>query len=241
MNRAVNGDLVAIEILTTSTDDPHDAIVPVISSNNNNSTSSSMTRDDNAVEVSADTAEPTAELLEGLVPSSSSTALGKQRITFYGRIVGIIKRNWRQYAGSLDVGHPIATETEMISSENAMTGAYDSSSVLFTPIDKSIPKILITTRRLEELVGQRLLVCIDQWPADSRYPLGHYVRVLGKEGDKSVETQVILHEYDVPHSEFTPAVMACLPAPGTFRSAYFTYLLTYMMTNIKLYIDSLID
>ena len=172
------------------------------------------------------------------MPSSSSTALGKQRITFYGRVVGIIKRNWRQYAGSLDAGHPIATETEMISSENAMTGAYDSSSVLFTPIDKSIPKILITTRRLVELVGQRLLVCIDQWPADSRYPLGHYVRVLGKEGDKSVETQVILHEYDVPHSEFTPAVMACLPAPGTLWSAYLlTYLLTYMMTYIKLYID----
>ena len=230
MNRAVNGDLVAIEILTTSTDDPHDATVPVKSNNNNNnSTSSSTIRDDNAVEVSADTAEPTAELLEGLVPSSSSTALGKQRITFYGRVVGIIKRNWRQYAGSLDAGHPIATETEMISSENAMTGAYDSSSVLFTPIDKSIPKILITTRRLEELVGQRLLVCIDQWPADSRYPLGHYVRVLGKEGDKSVETQVILHEYDVPHSEFTPAVMACLPAPGTLCSAYFTYLLTYLL------------
>ena len=207
----------------------------VISSNNN---STSRTRNDNAVEVSADTAEPTAELLEGLVPSSSSTALGKQRITFYGRVVGIIKRNWRQYAGSLDAGHPIATETEMISSENAMTGAYDSSSVLFTPIDKSIPKILITTRRLEELVGQRLLVCIDQWPADSRYPLGHYVRVMGKEGDKSVETQVILHEYDVPHSEFTPAVMACLPAPGTLWSAYLlTYLLTYMMTYIKLYID----
>lgn len=228
MNRAVNGDLVAIEILSTSTDDPHDDDDAMHVRSSSSSSSKTIGDDDNAVEVSADTAEPTAELIEGVVRSSSSspsssTTVGKQRITFSGRIVGIIKRNWRQYAGSLDAGHPIATETQMISSESAATGGvYNSSSVLFTPIDKSIPKIMITTRRLEELVGQRLLVCIDQWPADSQYPLGHYVRVLGKEGDKSVETQVILHEYDVPHSEFTPAVMACLPAPGKLRYAQLT-------------------
>jgi len=199
---------VAIEILPTDVV-LNDTLVTVNSGTNDDD-------DDDAVEISADTAEPTAELIEGLAVSSS-IAVGKQRNTFSGRVVGIIKRNWRQYAGSLDAGCLITTEPQMITSDTA-TGVYNSSSVLFTPIDKTIPKILITTRRLEELVGQRLLVCIDQWPADSQYPLGHYVRVLGKEGDKSVETQVILHEYDVPHSEFTPAVMACLPAPGKLDS-----------------------
>lgn len=38
---------------------------------------------------------------------------------------------------------------------------------------------------------QRLLVSVDRWPADSLSPLGHYVRVLGKDGEKDVETQVI--------------------------------------------------
>ena len=37
---------------------------------------------------------------------------------------------------------------------------------------------------------QRLLVSVDRWPADSLSPLGHYVRVLGKDGQKDVETQV---------------------------------------------------
>ena len=43
---------------------------------------------------------------------------------------------------------------------------------------------------------QRLLVSVDRWPADSLSPLGHYVRVLGKDGEKDVETQVtISHPY----------------------------------------------
>ena len=37
------------------------------------------------------------------------------------------------------------------------------------------------------------------------------MKVLGSAGDKEVETQVLLHEFDVPHEAFTPEVMACLP------------------------------
>ena len=40
------------------------------------------------------------------------------------------------------------------------------------------------------MLFQRQLVSVDHWPADSLSPLGHYVRVLGKDGDKDVETQV---------------------------------------------------
>ena len=34
---------------------------------------------------------------------------------------------------------------------------------------------------------------MDSWPADSPYPLGHYVRTIGLAGSKDVETQVLLH------------------------------------------------
>ena len=48
---------------------------------------------------------------------------------------------------------------------------------------------------------QRLLVSVDRWPADSFSPLGHYVRVLGKDGEKDVETQVInSHPYSFSYS-----------------------------------------
>ncbi len=40
------------------------------------------------------------------------------------------------------------------------------------------------------------------------------LQMLGKDGDKAVETQVLLHEFDVPHESFTQEVMACLPPDG---------------------------
>jgi exoribonuclease R len=40
---------------------------------------------------------------------------------------------------------------------------------------------------------------------------GHFVRALGKIGDKDTENEVLLLEHDVPHSKFSEAVLSCLP------------------------------
>jgi len=47
-----------------------------------------------------------------------------------------------------------------------------------------------------------------------RYPRGHYVSTLGSSGDKAVETAVLLLEHDIPTSDFTGQVLACLPPEG---------------------------
>jgi exosome complex exonuclease DIS3/RRP44 len=47
-----------------------------------------------------------------------------------------------------------------------------------------------------------------------RYPRGHYVSTLGSSGDKAVETAVLLLEHDIPTSDFTGDVLACLPPEG---------------------------
>merc|ERR1712142_867341 len=44
-----------------------------------------------------------------------------------------------------------------------------------------------------------------------RYPVGHFVRALGKIGDKATENMVLLLEHDIPHSSFSEAVLDCLP------------------------------
>lgn len=41
---------------------------------------------------------------------------------------------------------------------------------LFTPADRRIPRIRIETRQASTLVGQRIIVAIDGWPKNSRYP-----------------------------------------------------------------------
>ncbi|CAF4633958.1 unnamed protein product, partial [Rotaria sp. Silwood1] len=109
------------------------------------------------------------------------------------RIVAIIKRNWRQYCGIL---------------QESLPGA---KFHLFLPHEKRIPKVRIESRQAEELKNSRVMVQIDHWPRSSRYPHGHFIKTLGKLGDKETENEVILAENDILHHEFPEAVLDCLP------------------------------
>ncbi|CAH1267033.1 DIS3 [Branchiostoma lanceolatum] len=112
-----------------------------------------------------------------------------------GRVVGVIKRNWRPYCGVLQP-----------------SGIKEATRHLFMPAERKIPKIRIETRQAETLQGQRIVVSIDGWPRNSRYPKGHFVRKLGEVGDKDTENEVLLLEHDVPHQPFSQAVLNCLPS-----------------------------
>uniref|UniRef100_A0A3Q2Z4C4 Protein DIS3 homolog n=1 Tax=Hippocampus comes TaxID=109280 RepID=A0A3Q2Z4C4_HIPCM len=111
-----------------------------------------------------------------------------------GKIVGIIKRNWRPFCGMLNISQ-----------------IKESTRHLFTPADRCIPRIRIETRQASTLAGQRIMVAIDGWPKDSRYPNGHFVRTLGVAGEKETEEEVLLLEHDVPHQAFSQAVLSFLP------------------------------
>lgn len=69
-----------------------------------------------------------------------------------GKVVGIIRRKWRQYCGILQA--------------NLITG---TTRHLFVPAERKIPKVRIETRQSEQLKSQRIIVAIDQWPRHSRY------------------------------------------------------------------------
>uniref|UniRef100_A0A8P4KRV5 Exosome complex exonuclease RRP44 n=1 Tax=Dicentrarchus labrax TaxID=13489 RepID=A0A8P4KRV5_DICLA len=111
-----------------------------------------------------------------------------------GKIVGIIKRSWRPYCGMLNASQ-----------------IKESTRHLFTPADRRIPRIRIETRQSSTLAGQRIMVAIDGWPKHSRYPNGHFVRSLGSAGEKDTEQEVLLLEHDVPHQDFSQAVLSFLP------------------------------
>ncbi|XP_066998770.1 exosome complex exonuclease RRP44 [Anabrus simplex] len=170
LNRAVDGDTVAVElfpeeewscpsdiVLQDEEDDPGDVL-------------------DIAVET---------------LPKKTAKQIEK---TPTGRVVGIIRRKWRQYCGILQPS-PLK----------------DAVRHIFVPAERKIPKIRIETRQSEVLSSQRIIVAIDSWPRYSRYPNGHFVRALGKIGDKDTENEVLLLEHDVPHSKFSEAVLSCLP------------------------------
>ncbi|XP_053471180.1 exosome complex exonuclease RRP44 isoform X2 [Ictalurus furcatus] len=171
LNRAVHQDVVAVELF------PKERWV---------APSSVVLQDDQQND--EDTEEEEAE--KKLESPVRDTSMLKPT----GRVVGVIKRNWRPFCGMLN-----------------QSQIKEATRHLFTPADRRIPRIRIETRQALTLVGQRIIVAIDGWPRNSRYPNGHFVRNLGGAGDKETETEVLLLEHDVPHQSFSQAVLSFLP------------------------------
>ncbi|XP_030635923.1 exosome complex exonuclease RRP44 [Chanos chanos] len=175
LNRAVHQDVVAVELLPRENWVAPSSVVLIDDAQN----------DEDAEEEEAE--KKVRKALDSK-PAQGST------LKPTGRVVGIIKRNWRPFCGMLLQSH-----------------IKESTRHLFTPADRRIPRIRIETRQASTLEGQRIMVAIDGWPKNSRYPNGHFVKSLGSAGDKETETEVLLLEHDVPHLPFSQAVLSFLP------------------------------
>lgn len=177
-NRAVNGDVVAVELLPEDEWTCPEKIIRL--------------RDVEEIERKAEVEKDDEEEEEGGEPATKKVKLDDRVPS--AKVVGIVKRNWRQYCGMV--------------LQPAVQGA---QRVLFAAAERLIPRIRIETRQAERLRGKRVLVAIDSWPRNSRYPIGHYVRTLGAVGDRDTENEVLLLEHDIPHDPFSEAVLKCLP------------------------------
>ena len=69
-------------------------------------------------------------------------------------------------------------------------GSGGIAHALFVSKDCRTPKIRIQTRQLENLLDKRIVVAVDSWDCQSRFPSGHYVRTIGLIGDRDTETEV---------------------------------------------------
>lgn len=194
VNRAIDGDVVVVELL------PRDQWVRYSQANeedDNVAMGADRVEQERRADEGARIAATEAAAPEDLTETAADT--DEQQVVPLGRVVGVIRRNWRQYAGSLEeTGDRVAPDGE-------------TTAALFIPVERRLPCVQIQTRQRESLSRMRFLVSIDSWPANSKYPLGHYVSTLGEAGDKEVETKVLLHEYKIPFEAFSAKVMACLP------------------------------
>uniref|UniRef100_A0A2P2HYD4 Protein DIS3 homolog n=1 Tax=Hirondellea gigas TaxID=1518452 RepID=A0A2P2HYD4_9CRUS len=194
MNRALHDDVVALELLEEQ--DWVGASTKVIDREDVIQDDDKGTEED---ESSADAQEQA--LLSSTTTAAASAGDGSKEQQENevqkqptARVVGVIRRKWRQYCGIIKPSLlPMATRH------------------LFVPADKRIPYIKLETRQVEQLKGMRIIVALDNWPRDSRNPKGHFVRVLGPIGDRETENEVVLLEHDCPHTAFSEAVLNCLP------------------------------
>lgn len=196
-NRAVSGDVVVVEVLPKFQWKAPSTKIVEEDTVNKNENADVEDGDGEAVV----TEQERRALQEQVRKTQGKSVEGRPQPT--ARIVGIIKRNWRQYVGHVDG-----------SSSSATKQGRRQQTVFLIPMDKRIPKIRIRTRQADELMGKRVLVTIDSWDQDSRYPVGHFVRSLGELESKSAETEALLLEYDVQYRPFPKGVLDCLPREG---------------------------
>ncbi|KAI1383109.1 RNB-domain-containing protein [Hypoxylon trugodes] len=196
INRAVDGDLVVVEVLPQDQwKEPSTKILE----------EEAVTKNENADnEEGGDlvTEQERRALQEQVKKTQGLSTEGRPQPT--AKVVGVVKRNWRQYVGHVD---PSSV------SQSGKQGR-KQESVFLIPMDKKVPKIRIRTRQAGELVGKRILVTIDSWDRESRHPIGHFVRSLGELETKAAETEALLLEYDVQYRPFPKTVLDCLPAEG---------------------------
>ncbi|OWM70476.1 exosome complex exonuclease RRP44 homolog A [Punica granatum] len=185
MNRAFDGDIVAVELLPQEQWQEENSLSLADEEHEE--------EDVHLVPGSADDAPRTANPGQG---SGANADLPSSRPS--GRVVGIIKRNWHSYCGSLE-------PMPMPAGDGGVAHA------LFVSKDRRIPKIRIQTRQLGNLVSKRIVVTVDSWDRMSRYPSGHYVRTIGEIGDRDTESEVVLIENDIDARPFSSQVLACLP------------------------------
>ena len=226
INRAVDGDIVAIELHPMSKwlgVDAHDE---------------KKRRKKDITGIAPETAEPSIRdennVLDAVeMPDDKKypSILSMRKPT--GKVVGILRRNFRtNYCGSIFTVDKLVhsedgkqDQRELISKKHELEHSDGTTTSVFFPVDARIPPILVRTSQRERLVRKRILVAIDSWSADSPYPFGHYVKTLGDIGLKDVETEVLLHEHNIPCGPFTAKVsLLCVPSLAIPRLCKFSTL-----------------
>ncbi|KAI5954638.1 DIS3 [Candida jiufengensis] len=202
LNRAFNSDSVIVELLPKDKwKEPSTTIIEetAIGSNDN-----ADDGDEDEGVASAGVISDKERLL--LAQEASKVIKGgseEKRLQPTAKVVGIMRRSWRYYVGQI--------APSSVSLDDTGNSAKNCFVIL---MDKTLPKIRIRTRKSKEYLGQRIVVVVDDWPSDSKYPNGHFVRALGDVESAEAETEALLLEHDVEYRPFSKNVLDCLPKEG---------------------------
>ncbi|GAA6017904.1 hypothetical protein JCM11491_001210 [Sporobolomyces phaffii] len=195
MNRSVAGDLVVVEILPES--EWKSIGEEVVDSDQKQDDPDALP----TAETTGDATSKPASTGASIVPNPP---LQTREVQTTGKVVGILRRAFRPYVCTLDLASL---------PPSALTSS-TSTTILASPVSRQIPRIRILTRQAAHLASQKFLVSIDRWSITSRYPEGHFVRVLGKVGSKEGEVESLLEEWEVPYRPFSSSILNCLPEEG---------------------------
>jgi exoribonuclease R len=130
INRALDGDLVAVEIISAAEQSAEESKSSI--------SLHSSEIEKNSVGIAEETAVPSAADLEGLQKQSGGDK--------EGRVVGIIRRNWRQYAGSVVLDEDRKDSPAVAQEGGETDDSVGSTAALFLPVDPKLPPVRISSR-----------------------------------------------------------------------------------------------
>lgn len=170
---------------------------------------------------------------QGMVLFDDEEVTDEQKPTYAGHVVAVVERMTGQlFSGQLGVLRPssAATKEKQEAERREREGDHAESEtfrrpndrpkiVWFKPTDKRVPLIAIPTEQAPndfidrpEAYAEKLFVAtIKRWPITSLHPFGALVDELGTIGDIEVETSALLKDCNFPTEDFAEATMRCLP------------------------------
>ncbi|CAG8612066.1 7914_t:CDS:10 [Paraglomus occultum] len=236
-NRALEGDIVAVELL-----DPEKVWqTKKEKEEKKRKKEESIGIDRKKIDKKKDDVEVEGQGL--LLFDDDDIVSDEQRPKYCGHIVAVMERMPGQlFSGTLALLRPSSTATkEREAAEKARREAEDRAAgieprevskddrkderterpkiVWFKPTDKRVPLIAIPTEQAPEgfvenhqsYANKLFVACIKRWPITSLHPFGTLVTQLGDIGDINVETDALLKDNNVISEDFNENVLKCLP------------------------------
>ncbi|KAF8261382.1 RNB-domain-containing protein [Lactarius quietus] len=168
---------------------------------------------------------------QGLMLFEDEGVTDEVKPQFAGHVVAVVERMPGQlFSGTLGLLRPssAATKEKQEAERREREGdrgdeprrAIDRPKIVwFKPTDKRVPLIAIPTEQApsdfvqnSEAYSNKLFVaCIKRHPISSLHPFGTLVEELGPIGDIEVETSALLKDSNFPTEDFSESVLKCLP------------------------------
>ncbi|XP_043989135.1 DIS3-like exonuclease 2 isoform X2 [Gambusia affinis] len=219
-NRALNGDIVVIQIL------PREQWKVVKSDTDCDSTSESDTQTEHVLRTAQKSAgHGPSPNVRAEDQSSDPEELLRKRPDVSCADTGEHLEDPSASRANADILQKTAKVVYIVERKHsrAVTGHLkflpDKPFAMFSPVDHRVPRINV---KLDDCPAEfrtnpgdfakTLLICqITDWAADSNFAEGRLAKTLGQAGEIEPETEGIMIEYNVDFSEFPQEVLDCLP------------------------------
>ncbi|GAA5825466.1 hypothetical protein JCM11251_006999 [Rhodosporidiobolus azoricus] len=176
---------------------------------------------------------------QGLLLFEEEEVNDEQKPQFAGHVVAVLERAPGQlFSGTLGVLRPSSAATQQkqdaerreregvdLRGGGGGGGGQNGSGqpapkiIWFRPTDKRVPLIAIPTEQApadfvdhsDKYQSRLFVACIKRWPITSLHPFGQLVEELGPIGDIEVETNALLKDCNFSNEDFSESVNKCLP------------------------------